>query len=80
LLVRKKEEPTYEESKAVVFIEKDYYYVKSRLEPIDKNSSTRVWALNEIEPLQFVKTIESPQLLQNAWPLWVANHQSYRFE
>jgi CRISPR-associated protein Csm1 len=58
VIVRKKEKPEYEESKAFVFIEDYYYYLKKNPEKTDLNGY--IWGLNELDPLNLAKLCNSP--------------------
>lgn len=79
-VVRKTGEPTYEESRASVFIERYYYCIKHKLDPADQKGNAQIWMLNEIEPSHFLEAVVEPEVLQNVWPLMVANHQPYVYQ
>ena len=55
VIVRKKSPPSYDESKAYVIIEDDYYYLKIKPDKKDFQDNSFIWAINEFDPLELRK-------------------------
>jgi CRISPR-associated protein Csm1 len=76
VIVRKKSPPRYEESKAYVFIEDCYYYVKSRPDASDIGNDKYIWSIDEIDPFELIETCGS-SMMDHAWTFLMARYQRY---
>ena len=78
VIVRKTAPPSYEESKAFLFIGDYYYYLKTRPDETDVGTDKYIWGINQIDPLELLELC-GESMINHISTFMMARHQPWRY-